>query len=201
MKSIILFVFCLSLLLAFSTCENGKEQADGDEGQLIAFGTYPRGSNVDKAKWGDFLFILEIGKSIYSIHEPIIVQTYFSNIGSKTIVLDGILPYRQSANPPTIDIWLNDSILFRTNKVLDNLLNENDIVVEPQNKIKLMRFNLLEVEGILMKRNTINDVYVGKDTSNIGSMFKKGTYKISAIFNPNPQAYWSMTDTLTFEIK
>ena len=78
--------------------------------------------------------VLEMEKSLYTLNEPISTKLYFLYIGEKTIVLDGIFPYRQSANPPTVDIWSINGKRFRIEKILDHLINENDILVPcPEN--------------------------------------------------------------------
>lgn len=198
MKTINLIIISLALL-TFLSCENEPELNSSDDESLKAVGSFQ--DSADKEKWGNFNFVLELNKPVYSIGEQINVLTYFFNIGDKTITLDGILPYRQSANPPTIEVQLNDSLVFRTCEFLENLNNENDIIVEPNKRIELNKFNLLNVRGQLMILNKENNLYYGSDTSTIESLLSKGLYKIHAFYQPTPQVYWSITDTLEFSIE
>lgn len=157
--------------------------------------------SADKEKWGDFNLVLELDKSFYSIGEPINLRSYLSNIGNKTIILNGILPYRQSANPPTIEVQLNDSLMFRTNNFLEKLNNEKDIVVQPGKKVELNKFNLLNAEGQLMILKKGTNLYQSTYASTIDDLLKEGRYKIHAFFQPTPQIYWSITDTMEFVIE
>jgi hypothetical protein len=186
-------------LFAFLSCENEPNVSPNDDETLKAIVSFQ--DSVDKEIWSDFNFVLQLDKPVYSIGEQINVLTYFYNIGDKTITLDGILPYRQSANPPTVELQLNDTLIFRTNKFLENLNNENDIIIEPNGKVFLNKFDLLEVEGQLMILDKKTNFYYGADTSSIEAILSKGSYKIHSFFHPTPQVYGSITDTLTFTIE
>ena len=111
------------------------------------------------------------------------------------------MPNRQSANPPTVELQLNDTLVFRTSKFLEHLNNENDIVIAPNEKVELNKFNLLKVEGQLMILDKENNLYHRVDTNSIELFLSKGSYKIFSFFQPTPQVYWSITDTLTFSIE
>ena len=200
MKTInfILFISSLAIFI-FLSCENEPDVSPNDDETLKAVGSFQ--DSVDKEKWGDFNFVLQLDKQVYSIGEQINILTYFFNIGNKAITLDGILPYRQSANPPTVELQLNDTLIFRTNNFLENLNNENDIIIEPNEKVELNKFNLLQVEGQLMILNKENNLYHGVDTNSIESLLSKGSYQIHSFFQPTPQVYWSITDTLMFSIE
>ncbi len=125
------FIFLNVLAISiFLSCNNEPEINFEQDNYIKAIGSK---NNVDKEKWGNFNFVLQLDKQNYSIGEQIYVLTYFANIGNKTITLDGILPYRQSASPPTVEIQLNDTLIFRTNNLLNNLNNKNNIVIKPKN--------------------------------------------------------------------
>jgi hypothetical protein len=183
MKTINLTIITTLALFTFFSCDNEQE------------------GSIDKEKWGDFNFVLQLDKQVYSLGEQINVLTYFYNIGDQPIILDGILPYRQSANPPTVELRLNDTLIFRVTKFLENLNNENDIVIEPNEKLELNKFNLQQVEGQLMILDKETNLYHGVDTNSIEFILSKGSYKIHSFFHPTPQVYWSKTDTLTFTIE
>lgn len=187
----------LLILFTVLSCEKGNEPNFIEAIQAI--GSFQ--VSADKEKWGDFNLVLELDKPAYSIGEPINIRSYFSNIGNKTITLNGILPYRQSANPLTIEIQLNDSLKFRTSQFLEQLNNESDIVVQPGKKVELNKFNLLNVEGQLMVLEKESGFYRGTEKSSMKALLTKGAYKIHAFFQPTPQVYWSMTDTLEFVIE
>ena len=196
----IVVLFLMGYYLIFGGCEDKTLNTKENENPIKAFGTYQI-DNVNKYEWGDFQLVLEMEKSLYTLNEPILTKLYFLNIGEKTIILDGILPYRQSANPPTVDIWSSEGKRFRIVKILDNLLNENDIIIDPAIQITLMQFDLTNVEGFLLQQDTSGIGYVAKELNNIGPEIIKGIYYIRARFDPTPQIYWSTTDTLTFIIE
>ena len=131
---IILFVFLLSFL---SNCDKDKIiNSLEDNNTNRATGSYLI-ENIDKAKWGDFILILELNSSQFDKVNPFSFILAFKNIGNKTITLDGILPYRQSANPPSIDIWVNDSIRYQINNILGDLSNDSKINIEPGQQVPL----------------------------------------------------------------
>lgn len=207
MKAILKILSSVILTMFFlAGCEEEPIDPDNDAYVVKAIGTYrdcPDNNDChDKDKWGDFQLVLAMEKFKYTLDEPISIKLYFSNIGEKTIYLDGILPYRQSANPPTIDIWAKNGKVFRIEKILDNLLNENDIYVGPDRHISLMQFDLMNTEGVLLVPDSLcSDCLRRMEFTNISSEIVPDTYYIRAFFHPTPQIYGSITDTLTFVIE
>ncbi len=198
LNNFINIIIALALFTNLSCEKEPKDSPIADE-SLKATGSFLY--SVDKEKWGDFNLVLQLEKANYSIGEQINVLTYFFNIGDKTITLDGILPFRQSSNPPTVELQINDTIVFRTSKFLENLNNENEIIIEPNEKVELNKFNLLKVEGQLMILDKETNFYHGTDTISIEAALSKGSYKIHSFFHPTPQVYGSITDTLMFTIE
>ncbi|NJK97703.1 MAG: hypothetical protein HC905_24840 [Bacteroidales bacterium] len=159
-----------------SSCENKKE--------------------VDKSEVDDFKYVLEIEKSLFSVNDSVLVESYFQNTGNKTITLENLYVARTSVSPPRIVIILNDSTNFLIDELLPSLQNKDSIVILPQEKIYFTRFNLLEVQGILNYENkTSPGVKIDSKT-----VLKKGWYGMYAYFTPWPQIYNCWTDTLTFEV-
>ena len=136
------FILIINILalFAFLSCENEPKAIPIPDETLKAIGSFQ--DSVDKEKWSDFNLVFQLDKPSYSVGEQINVLTYFFNIGDNTITLDGILPYCQTANPPTVELQLNDTLRFRTSKFLENLNNVNDIVIAPNEKVEL-KFNTL----------------------------------------------------------
>jgi len=173
-------------------CEN--------DNKIITTGTYLQ-ANVDKEMWGDFQLVLELDKPRYLLNESIQTKLYFENIGEKTITLDGILPERNSANPPRLSIWTNNGNRFEINKLLDNLQNDNKIVINPGKSVMLMQNDLTQVGGVILHEDTSGVGYIAEELDKVYSKFEKGIYNIQAGFLPTPQIYSSITDTLTFMIE
>lgn len=202
MKTKPFFILCVSAFL-FSCVKEPELNKETEKyievvEENTAIGSMKDGA--DKNVWGDFEIILGIDRKSYTVGEPINVSTYFSNIGNKTIVLDGIYPHRSSANPPKVELFINDSVRFETDKVLDHLENDNKIVIDPNEKIVLNRFNLLDVDGYLSVLNATG-FFSPKQMNLKDTVLETGTYSIQFSFEPTPQIYWSTTDTLAFVIE
>ncbi len=120
-------IFILCLLLLYGCDEDKLLNHDDDDKLIRATGTYLI-DNIDKEKWGDFLLMLELDQSTFYKTTSFPYKLCFQNTGTKTIALDGILPYRQSANPPYICIWSNDSIYYQINNVLDDKNSMRSII-------------------------------------------------------------------------
>lgn len=197
-RTIIIFLLCYIFIIG-GCDENPLSTNDGDNPNRV-IGTYQT-ENVNKDEWGDFQLVLEVNKFKYSQNKPILTSLYFKNIGHKTITLDGILPYRNIANPPSIDIWSNDTKRFQIDKILDNLLNDNKIKIDPDKYVMLMQFDLKNVPGFILTEDTTGIGYSAEESENIGNELKKSTYKLQAHFHPSPQIYSSDTDTLVLIIE
>ncbi len=201
MKRIILLIV-LSVLFLLQGCKNSLTNPK-DPNLIIATGT---NNNIDKEKYGDFQLVLEMEKLTFKYNSPINIKVYFKNIGNKTITLDGILPFRNSANPPSISIWSDDkSLRFHLSEyvIKENLLNSNDIIVEVGKSVTLIDFDLRHARGYQLYADTSGVGYNTEELTNIYSKFIKGNYNINASFWPGPKAfvYKSSTDTLQFKIK
>ncbi|NJK97702.1 MAG: hypothetical protein HC905_24835 [Bacteroidales bacterium] len=136
-------------IFLFSSCEKKKEETSS---KVKAIGTFLTKVEIDKSKVGDFIYVLELEKPEFSINDSLLVENYFYNIGNKTINLLGFFPDRSAIGRPRVVIILNDSTDFIIEGLLPELQNENDIVIEPNEKVTFMRFDLLEVEGIILKK-------------------------------------------------
>ena len=142
MKKYMFLIFTVFFFALHSNCESDKISNSLEEDNSIrAAGSYLL-NNVDKDKWGDFLLILELNSSQFDKANPFAFFLAFKNTGDKTITLDGILPYRQSANPPYINLWVNDSIRYQINSILDNLHSDNKIIIEPGKQVNLIQGDL-----------------------------------------------------------
>jgi hypothetical protein len=119
------------------------------------------------------------------------------------MTLDGILPYRNSSNPPRVIIWSTDGLLrFQIHEILPTLLNEDKIIVDIGKSVMLMNFNLTEVGGFQLQEDEFGVVYSTTELEKVYSSFSKGNYKICADFWPIPPvAYNCVTETLQFTIK
>ncbi len=194
-----LLISLIFIVILIAQCDNETDSSSDNGIPIKVIGTYLE--SVHKELWGDFQLILELEKSHYPLNEPIIIKLNLKNIGHKTIVLDGILPYRQSANPPYIDVCMNNELHLRVEKIMENLLNEDDIVIEPNNKVTLMYFDSTSIEGLILYQDTTEGRLIGEETDNIGTELVECQYHINASFGPTPQVYWSMTDTLEVYIE
>lgn len=190
----------LSLLFVYSGCQNNLTDPNEKDSPVIATGTF-QDINIDKSKYGDFQFVLELEKLNFNYEESINIKVYFKNMGLKTITLNGILPFRNSANPPRIVIWaIDNSLRFQINEILQNLLNEDDIVVDIGKSVMLMNFDLTKVGGFQLEKDEFDVGYSATELENVYSSFSKGTYNIFADYWPTPVPYTTNTDTLTFTI-
>ena len=157
--------------------------------------------NIDEEKWGDFLLVLEINRSTFNRNLTFPVKLYFRNTGMKTIILDGILPFRQSANPPYINIWSSDNIYYQINSVSDGLLNDKKIIIEPEKQVVLIQGDLTQISGTIYHMDSTGVSFEPEQVDNLGSMIEPGTYKIQGHFHPTPQIYYSDTDTIMFIVQ
>ena len=159
-------------------------------------GSYLR-TDVDTATWGDFELELRMEKSAFGKGEPIRALLVFRNTGNRTITLDGILPMRTSANPPTLEITTPDGGRLRSygNGVPTALLTDKPIVVKPGETIALIDADLRSLSG---------SVHPPGEEGRQGTFkerLQEGQYQIRGRFDPTPQVYWSRTAPLKFEIK
>jgi hypothetical protein len=193
--------FILLGLLSLLFCCADKSTNPIENDAIIATGSY-LDTTVDKNEFGDFLLVLKLEKSTFSYKGSINVKVYFENIGSKQITLDGILPYRNTANPPRVNIWsVDETLRFEIFETLADLLNDSKITIHTRQSVMLMSFDLTNVNGFLLEKDTSGIGYSAKELENVYLSFKKGSYKITTDFWPTPQIYRSNTDTLTFTIK
>jgi len=197
---IAIYILIFILPLQFG-CEKDKisNSLEGDN-SIRATGSYLL-NNVDKEKWGDFLLILELNSSKFDKANPFPFFLAFKNTGNKTITLDGILPYRQSANPPSIDLWINDSTRYQIDSILDKLLNDNNITIDPGQQVTLIQGDLTQIDGTLFHLDSTGISYDVEEVDNLSSKLKTGLYKIQGHFHPTPQIYFSDTDTITIKVE
>lgn len=152
---------------------------------------------ADKTKWGDFELVLKMQKTAFTEQEPIHVVLVFRNTGDKIITLDGILPMRQSANPPTVDVVTPDGGRLRSygDGVPNGLMTNGPIVLNPGKEVILIDADLRSLTGSVHPP--------GKDGKQgaFREKFVRGKYQITGRFDPTPQIYWSKTEPLEFEIR
>lgn len=192
--------FILSLIILSFLCgcdEDNITTPENNNNKIQATGTFIR-ETVDKEKWGDFLLILELDQATFDKTVSFPFSLSFKNIGTITITLDGILPYRQSANPPHINMWRNDTLFYQINTISNNLLNEDKITIEPEEQVILMQGDLAQTSGEIFYRLITG---ASEEVGNLASAIKSGVYHIQGHFLPTPQIYGSDTDTLTFYVQ
>jgi len=196
---------CVATLLLGVGCAKKEElppqhaeQENTDRAPVLrAVGGYLY-SNVDKEKWGDFQLVLELSKFEYRRGEPISVRLLLRNTGRKVIRLDGILPFRNIANPPALEISGPDSRRIRTYGVgiPQSLLNDKPIVLESGDSVVLIDADLLTLSGSVHNGNN-----PGKEEKDLRPFFVPGGYEIFGRFEPSPQIYSGSTSSLEFKIK
>jgi hypothetical protein len=190
MKKMRIFILLGSLLLApMIACIHSNSW-------VASKGSY-MSADVDKATWGDFELELRIERPVFEVGEPIRVLLVFRNTGDKTITLDGILPMRQSANPPSLDVTTPDGGRLRSygDGVPNALLTDKPIVVEPGKTITLVDADLRSLSGSVHPPGKEGHQGTFKE------QLHAGKYQISGRFAPTPQIYWSRTAPLEFQIK
>jgi len=197
-STVTIFITCILLLCG---CDKDKLVNHDDDDESIQSTSSYLVDNVDKEKWGDFLLILELSKSTFDKKSSFLFKLSFQNTGSRTIVLDGILPYRQSANPPYINIWSDDSTYYQINKVSDDLLSEEEIIIEPEQQMILIQGDLNQVSGTVFRIENTGISYNSEDVDDLGFRLKSGEYKVQGHFHPTPQIYFSDTDTLIITVE
>ena len=141
---------------------------------------------------------MEVTKTTYRYGEAIPVKLLFKNTGTKVIKLDGILPLRNSANPPALEITGPNSRRIRTygDGLPKSLLDDKPIVVKPRESVVLIDADLLELSGAIH-----DGPNPGEPKENLKPFFGKGEYGILARFEPSPQIYWGKTSSLRFTIE
>ncbi len=154
---------------------------------------------VDKARWGDMELVLELPKARYAPNEAIPVKLMIRNTGRKAIRLDGILPMRSSANPPSLDIEAPGHRIIRLlhgDGIVQAVRNEKTIVVAPNETIVLIDADLRRLSGTVQDDNG-----EPKYQKALGPFFGNGEYTIRGTFMPTPQIYASSTPKARFRIR
>lgn len=143
-----------------------------------------------------FELILKMEKTVFVKGEPIRVVMVFHNTGTKTIKLDGIMPMRQSANPPCVVVTTPDGGRLQSyfDGIPKYLMTDAPIVVDPGKDIILIDADLRYFSGSIFPPGKIG--HPGAFKEKLG----KGKYQITGRFDPTPQTYWSQTKPLSFEI-
>ena len=153
---------------------------------------------VDKATWGDMELVLELPKARYDPNEAIPVKLMIRNTGRKAIRLDGILPMRSSANPPSLDIEAPGPRLIRLHHgdgIVRAVRNEKAIVVEPNETVVLIDADLRSLSGTVQ-----DDKGEPRYQKVLAPFFGNGEYTIRGTFMPTPQVYSSSTPKARFWI-
>lgn len=154
--------------------------------------------DADKEQWGDFSLVLALSSSQFKKTSAFPFYLAFRNTGDKTITLDGILPYRNSASLPFIEIWSENGFRYTIgglHDIEDNLQNDKQIVIRPGKQVYLIKGDLAQIGGEVA--HLIPAEYVEK----IASRIENGEYHIQGFFGPWPQVYDSHTDTLLLTIE
>jgi len=150
---------------------------------------------------GDFLLQLSMEKARFKRWEAIPVTLSFRNAGAEEIRLDGILPLRDSANPPYLEIEADDGRLIRIESgVPAKLMSEEPIVIAPGKSVVLLHVDLLDCAGWIRTRRGAERGDYGDTVDPLGPKMVPGEYEIRGIFHPTPESYRSATEPVGFVI-
>lgn len=185
-------------------CSATSENPSADKVTTVqeAIGSYSH-DKVDKNEWGDFQLVLRLEKKEFTVGEPIRAKVLFRNIGKKTIVLDGILPMRNIANPPALALEQTQPERHRIRAygagIPKELENENPITIEAGKSCILIDTDLLELQsgGHFFRGLSVDS----RSVTSLRSSLVEGSYRIWATFDPSPPVYWSRTDKMEFVIR
>ena len=183
------YIVILIALSSFITCVDKPVHIE-DEKPIIAIGT---------PEWRSETFdpqlVLELNKARYDLNESIHIILYLENLGDSVITIAGVLPYRNIANPPTVNIWSENSVRFIVDEISENMQNDNIINIQPSKKKILMDFDLLRAHGFIVEADKD-----AKEFDDIGKQLIKGMYSTNAFFGSPPMGFCN-TDTIAFVIE
>ncbi len=150
---------------------------------------------------GDFLLRLSLEKDSFKRWETIPVTLSFKNVGAEEIRLDGILPLRDSAHPPYLEIEADDGKLIRVESgVPARLMTEEPIVIAPGKSVVLLHVDLLDCAGWVRTRKGAERGDYGDTVDPLGPRLVPGRYEVRGHFGPTPQEYQSATEPVGFVI-
>lgn len=150
---------------------------------------------------GDFLLQLSMEKGNFRRWEAIPVTLSFKNVGEREIRLDGILPLRDSANPPYLEIEADDGRLIRVESgVPPRLMTKEPIVIPPGKSVVLLHVDLIDCAGWIRTRRGAERGDYGETVDPLGSRMIPGRYEVRGHFHPTPQDYRSATEPVGFDI-
>ncbi|MBW1870628.1 MAG: hypothetical protein JRJ19_01095 [Deltaproteobacteria bacterium] len=155
----------------------------------------------ENKKPGEFQLVLVLEKETYRRGESIPIVLRFNNVGQTTIELDGILPQRNSANPPYLEIESSDWRLIRVDTGIPRaLMNDRPIIISPGRGVVLLQVDLNEAGGWIRSEEGATRGDFGKNLDRVGPELRPGKYSISGHFHPTPQHYWSSTEGVPFKV-
>jgi len=184
------------IIIATRPATQPAAKTGGESVRVVGGYNSPR---VDKARWGDMELVLELPKARYAPNEAIPVKLMIRNTGRKDIRLDGILPMRSSANPPSLDIEAPGHRIIRLlhgDGIVRAVRNEKTIVVAPNETIVLIDADLRRLSGTVQDDNG-----EPKYQKVLAPFFGNGEYTIRGTFMPTPQIYASSTPKARFRIR
>jgi hypothetical protein len=150
---------------------------------------------------GDFLLRLSMEKDSFKRWETIPVTLSFKNVGAEEIRLDGILPLRDSAEPPYLEIETDDGKLVRVESgVPARLMTAEPIVIAPGKAVVVLHVDLIDCAGWIRSRKAAERGDYGETVDPLGPRLVPGKYEVRGHFHPTPQDYRSATEPVGFEI-
>ena len=151
---------------------------------------------------GEFMLRLSMEKDSFRRWETIPVTLRFKNVGKEEIKLDGILPMRNSANPPYLEIETDDGRLIRVESgVPPKLMTEEPIIIPPEKSVVLLHVDLIDCAGWIRTRKGAERGDYGETVDPLGPKLIPGRYELRGHFHPTPQSYWSATEPVAFDIR
>jgi len=148
-----------------------------------------------------FQLVLILEKDKFGRGESIPVTLRFDNVGATPITMDGILPQRDSASPPYLEIESSDWRLIRVETGIPrDLMNERPIELDPGESVVLMQVDLTDVGGWVRSEEGATRGDYGKTVNRLEPELRPGRYAISGHFRPTPARYVSSTEWVPFEI-
>jgi len=154
--------------------------------------------NIAKSAISDILLVLILDKTHYTATEPIHAQLRLVNLKSRCIVVDGIVPYRNSANPPTIIIKNSVNEMAKPNGIPQELLNEKAFVIHSGKSVIMFEADITKADGIVASEYSKDGYHKTAQVKSLRNWLQPGTYTISAFFHTT--IYGGQTGDMQIEI-
>lgn len=149
-----------------------------------------------------FVLAVSLERDVFRRGEPIAVSLRFDNVGKTVIEMDGILPLREDAAPPCLEVDGDDGRQIRVEHgVSRGLMTTDPLVVQPGRSMLLMYVDLLDAPGWVRSLKERQNGEPGRSFDRLASCLIPGDYSIRGNFQPTPGRYRSTTEWVPFTIR